>query len=213
MSETGPDDMEHEGAVKKGLPLVSTALVMAASAIMVMLGFWQLDRSEEKKALIAHFNQTLKVTDPVPFPRDEASADDALYRLSEVTCTRVISSRSTAARDPKGTSGLAQVALCELAGGGQTEIMLGWTQRPQIVDWKGGRVTGWVAPSGADDSNGVRLIAKPPAFSLAQLPAPNPNNLPNNHLAYAGQWFLFAFTALLIYFLALRHSRKFVTAA
>ncbi len=33
---------------------------------------------------------------------------------------------------------------------------------------------------------------------------PDPNDLPNNHLAYAGQWFFFALTALVIYWLALR---------
>ena len=34
--------------------------------------------------------------------------------------------------------------------------------------------------------------------------APDPRDLPNNHLAYAGQWFFFALTALVIYILALR---------
>jgi surfeit locus 1 family protein len=33
---------------------------------------------------------------------------------------------------------------------------------------------------------------------------PDPNDIPNNHLSYAVQWFLFALTALVIYGLALR---------
>jgi surfeit locus 1 family protein len=32
--------------------------------------------------------------------------------------------------------------------------------------------------------------------------------LPNNHLMYAGQWFFFALTALVIYVLALRKKRR-----
>ncbi|HBM05474.1 MAG TPA: threonine synthase, partial [Erythrobacter sp.] len=39
---------------------------------------------------------------------------------------------------------------------------------------------------------------------LAPLAPPDPRDLPNNHLAYAGQWFFFALTALIIYILALR---------
>jgi surfeit locus 1 family protein len=33
---------------------------------------------------------------------------------------------------------------------------------------------------------------------------PDPNDIPNNHLAYAVQWFLFAGVALVIYALAVR---------
>ena len=46
--------------------------------------------------------------------------------------------------------------------------------------------------------------AAPPQAGLEQLAAPDPNDLPNNHLMYAGQWFFFALTALVIYVLALR---------
>jgi surfeit locus 1 family protein len=34
--------------------------------------------------------------------------------------------------------------------------------------------------------------------------APDPRDVPNNHLSYAVQWFLFATTAIVIYGLALR---------
>jgi surfeit locus 1 family protein len=33
---------------------------------------------------------------------------------------------------------------------------------------------------------------------------PNPDDVPNNHMAYAVQWFLFAAAAAVIYLLALR---------
>ena len=40
------------------------------------------------------------------------------------------------------------------------------------------------------------------------LAPPDPGDLPNNHLMYAGQWFFFALTALVIYLLALRKRRR-----
>jgi surfeit locus 1 family protein len=48
------------------------------------------------------------------------------------------------------------------------------------------------------------LIAAPAQAGLEPLAAPDPANVPNNHLSYAVQWFFFAATALLIYALALR---------
>ena len=48
------------------------------------------------------------------------------------------------------------------------------------------------------------FVAAPPQAGLAQLALPDPRDLPNNHLSYAVQWFLFATTALVIYVLALR---------
>jgi surfeit locus 1 family protein len=51
-------------------------------------------------------------------------------------------------------------------------------------------------------------VADPPVGGLAANAAPDPADLPNNHLAYAGQWFFFALTALVIYVLALRRRRR-----
>ena len=66
-----------------------------------------------------------------------------------------------------------------------------------MPEWQGGSVEGIVAP-------GPRLVAGRPAAGLAPLAPPDPADIPNNHLAYAGQWFFFALTALVIYLLALR---------
>ena len=57
--------------------------------------------------------------------------------------------------------------------------------------------------SGVIASGGV-LHAAQIAPGLKPLAPPDPGDLPNNHLMYAGQWFFFALTALLIYVLALR---------
>jgi surfeit locus 1 family protein len=65
------------------------------------------------------------------------------------------------------------------------------------VPWAGGKVTGWIAP-------GPKLIADPAQAGLAANARPDPNDIANNHLAYAVQWFFFAFVALVIYAIALR---------
>ena len=54
---------------------------------------------------------------------------------------------------------------------------------------------------------GPRLVADPPVAGLQPMARPDPGDLPNNHLTYAGQWFFFALTALIIYVLALRRRR------
>ena len=73
---------------------------------------------------------------------------------------------------------------------------MGWSRDPSNVgDWRGGEVRGIIAP-------GPRLVADPPLGGLAANAAPDPSEIPNNHLAYAVQWFLFAATALIIYAVA-----------
>jgi cytochrome oxidase assembly protein ShyY1 len=48
------------------------------------------------------------------------------------------------------------------------------------------------------------LIARSAPAGLKPLAPPSAADLPNNHLAYAVQWFIFAALAMLIYGLALR---------
>lgn len=85
------------------------------------------------------------------------------------------------------------------------EIVLGWSQSPEASRWDGGFVTGTVVPTG---EFGFKIVADPPLAGLAPMARPDPGDLPNNHLAYAGQWFFFALTALIIYVLALRRRRR-----
>ena len=59
----------------------------------------------------------------------------------------------------------------------------------------------WLAPSA---SLRLMIVSAAPAPGLTAPKRPDPESLPNNHLAYAVQWFLFAISALAIYALALR---------
>ena len=182
------------------LPIVATIVVGLAVATMIALGVWQLGRMREKEAQLARYAQATAMSSDVPWPRTAAERDRALYRHSTITCERVFGTAARAGRSAEGASGWAHIARCALADGGEAQVALGWSADPAAREWPGGAVPGFIGPAG----DGVRLVAAPPQAGLAQLAPPDPRELPNNHLSYAVQWFLFALTALVIYALALR---------
>ena len=180
------------------LPPLATAIVLLAVATMIALGFWQLGRADEKAALLARYAAAGSNEEPVAWPGDDADAlAKRLYRRSAVECTRVTELTAVAGTNARGSKGWAQIAECDIATGGTARIALGWTRVPNGPIWNGGEVTGILAP-------GPRLVADPPRAGLLPLERPDPAELPNNHMAYAWQWFLFALTALVIYGLAVR---------
>lgn len=179
------------------LPILPTLVVLVAVAVMVRLGLWQLDRKAEKEALLARYERAIAMSSTVAWPRDQAETERALYRRTRIECLRVIDQASTSGHNAEGQPGIAHVANCALAGGGVARIVLGWSRQPAAVDWQGGKVDGAIAP-------GPRLVAMPALAGLTQNRRPSPADLPNNHMAYAVQWFLFALTALVIYALAVR---------
>lgn len=54
------------------------------------------------------------------------------------------------------------------------------------------------------------LVADTPAPGLDANPRPGIDGIPNNHLAYALQWFLFAAIAAIIYVLAVARRNRMV---
>ncbi|HVR91364.1 MAG TPA: SURF1 family protein [Novosphingobium sp.] len=183
------------------LPVLPTLIVLAAVGLMIRLGFWQIDRLHQKETMIARYERAVTMSSDVPWPKSSVEVDRALYRHATLDCRRALLASSVSGRNDKAASGWAHQVRCELAGGGTADIVLGWSNDPAVPTWQGGRVYGFVAPSG---KTGARLVASPPQAGLAANAHPDPSDLPNNHLAYAVQWFLFAATALVIYILALR---------
>ncbi len=184
------------------IPIFSTIVVIAAALTMVGLGVWQLQRKSEKEALIAQYQAALRDPAEVSWPTAPGDARD-LFRRSSVDCTKVRGIDAIAGRSANGNSGWVHVARCAHAGG-EADVTIGWSQSPQPPAWSGGRVTGRIASYG----DTIRLVAETPQAGLRPLAAPDPGDLPNNHLAYAGQWFFFALTALVIYVLALRRRQR-----
>lgn len=179
------------------LPIFATLLVLAAVGVMIRLGFWQLDRLHQKEALLTRYAAAQGMSAEVPFPRNENAAEPLLYRHTRIDCPKVGAVSVIAGHNAKGETGMAHVADCLLADGGTTRVVLGWSRDPKPALWQGGAVGGVIAP-------GPRLVADPPLAGLEANARPDPGDLPNNHLAYAVQWFLFAATALVIYGLAIR---------
>lgn len=185
----------------KGIPVISTLIVMAAVAVMIGLGIWQLGRAEQKSDIISRYEQVLTNRKTTDWPQNPSQIRNSLYHLTTLECLRVVARRSTAGRSVTGTPGYIQVATCQLADGDLADISLGFMRVPNDGQWLGGIVSGIIAP-------GPRLVATPPIEGLMPQAAPDPRSLPNNHLAYAGQWFLFAISALVIFIIAAR--KKFI---
>ena len=185
-------------AQPRRLPVLATLLVLAAVALMVRLGLWQLDRLHQKEALMAYYLRGEATPAEVTYPAG-LPGQALLYRHSRVTCSRVLATSDIAGRNRAGASGLARIVRCATPGG-EAMVVLGWALAPGPLAFTGGEVAGVIAPGGT----GVKLVADPPLAGLAPMARPDPRDIPNNHLSYAVQWFLFAITAMVIYALALR---------
>lgn len=187
----------------RDIPIIPTVLVVAAALTMVALGIWQLGRAEEKAAMIEAYSALPPQREPVPLiARGSDWTSDYLYRRVSLSCEGGSDMRSTAGSNPRGAKGWVHIARCAVPGSDAIEVALGWSRDPEAPSWNGGEVTGILGPN-------QKVTADPALAGLERAAPPNPGDLPNNHLAYAGQWFFFALTALVIYGFALRaRSRK-----
>ncbi|WP_106640300.1 SURF1 family protein [Allosphingosinicella vermicomposti] len=193
----------------KRLPLLPTVIVGAAIATMIGLGIWQLQRADWKEGLIARYEAASGLP-PVAWPSVPPADDDLLYRRAEGFCTEVTGWRAVAGHNANAQTGWSHIAACRTgAEGPGMQVDMGWSRDAAAPDWTGGRVSGVIAP---DSVHRIRLVSIEAAPGLVPSAAPDPGEMPNNHLSYAIQWFLFAGIAGVIYGLALRHRQKGLTA-
>jgi cytochrome oxidase assembly protein ShyY1 len=187
-------------------PLIPTVIVAAAVAIMIALGVWQLRRADEKEALIDRYRAAAGQP-PVAWPSVPPADDALLYRRATAFCTEVTGWRSVAGRNRSGRTGWSHIAACRTGGyeGPGMQADMGWSVGHQPPAWRGGEVSGVIAP---DREHRIRLVSEAPAPSLEPSARPNPEDHPNNHLMYAFQWFFFALVAAIIYVLALRRRQN-----
>jgi len=197
----------------KHLPVVPTILVLLAIAAMIALGVWQLQRRDEKLALLARYaaNQHLPA---IPLPQQPN--EQVLFRRASAVCLQPTGWHSEAGRAADGSSGWRVIADCRTEAGGQGfAVQLGIA--PTLAGppaWQGGPITGYItnAPGhraliqGIWDHSPQRfmLVAETPLAGLKLNAGANLADIPNNHLAYAVQWFIFATLAAIIYAIALR---------
>jgi len=197
------------------LPIVPTILVAIAVAMMIGLGLWQIQRLHWKETLLARYvaNEHLPA---IALPI--GSTDDSLlFRRATAFCLRPVGWSSEAGRDRDGNVGWRQIAHCTTgAEGPGFLVQLGISKEPdRQPQWNGGKVSGFIS-HGPDHRPLIEIAMgkgmQPPLMLVADASPPGlrPNagpdlsSIPNNHLAYAVQWFLFAIVAVVIYILALR---------
>jgi surfeit locus 1 family protein len=198
-------------------PIIPTTLVGLAIATMIALGIWQLDRKGEKEAMIALHQRNAALTEEVAFP-ELGPVDPALYfRRSRVTCLSLSAGSARGAKDERGATVWQMVADCRTGAEGPGAIVaVGTDADPMRALGSGGAaISGIIVPGPGQPGLLARLtggaaparpmlVADPPIATWGRNPVPSPEDAPNNHLAYAGQWFLFAIAAGVIYVLALR---------
>lgn len=185
----------------KRIPLFATFVVVAAVAIMIGLGVWQLQRLQWKQDLLARYADAQGLA-PIPFPTTPDPRNPPLFRRASALCLSVTGWRAESGRNLNDEPGWVHIAACKTGSEGPGfQAVMGWSATPGQPDWKGGPVTGVI---GSDREQVVRLVAANPAPGLKPAKPPSLEDVPNNHLFYAIQWFFFAGAAMVIYLLALR---------
>ena len=200
------------------LPLIPTIVVGLAVAAMIALGMWQLQRRGEKEALLAQL--AANFGKPVmAFPRLPVG-DDYLFRRATANCLEVTGWRQQGGRSAKGLTGTRHIAECRTGAEGPLLLVdMGVSRDPRFQpQWQGGAVTGTIthAPDARPlietvfdtRPKSLMLISEAAAPGMEATTRPELSSVPNNHLAYAVQWFLFALVAAVIYWIALRRRLK-----
>lgn len=197
------------------IPVVATLVVGLAVAAMIALGVWQLERRGEKAAMLGQYRANLSLPETA-YPANPAD-QSYLFRTVSAYCLRVVSWQVKGGQRPGGGPGWRHIATCATGAEGPGVIVdIGMSADPKALPtWTGGQVTGTTTTE-PDSSSALQrwLRHRPPPrlmivstkglAGLEHSPRPDPTEVPNNHLAYAVQWFLFAGVAVVIYVLALR---------
>jgi surfeit locus 1 family protein len=190
------------------VPRFATLVVTAAVLTMIALGVWQLRRAGEKDRLLEVYSRAegRPVLDLDPWiHREMPPASD--FRRVMISCTPgPREPRLRGGRSADGQGGYHYFLPCRpnAAGwAGRLEINAGWSALPErglrlaLPSPVAGRL-GTVRPEGP-----ILLTSATAVGPLSPSAVPSMETIPNNHLAYAFQWFFFAAIALVVYLLAL----------
>jgi surfeit locus 1 family protein len=192
------------------LPVLPTIVVAGAVAVMIALGIWQLQRAAWKERLLAEYAgaAALPVVDLDPLLDGAGPVPPLSFRRVLITCAaRDAAPDIRAGRSAADVSGQVYVVPCRPGApglAGRIRVNAGWANRPDAVRRisLSGIVAGHLGPVEGDGP--VTLTAATATPPLAPSQPTRIENIPNNHLLYALQWFFFAAAAAVIYLLALR---------
>jgi len=198
------------------LPILPTLVVGLAIAAMIALGIWQLRRAQWKEGLLAQYRAgaTAPALRALPFDRPpEALAFRRIGLTCRIATTAIPLGGTQAGKGP----GFRNIAGCALPDGRLIMADLGWSAigaRP-ATPAVGARIvaSGVLIPDEVlgrrvlgerREATSLLLVLDSPPSGLEPSVPPSIEDIPNNHRAYAVQWFLFAGLAAIIYVLALR---------
>ncbi len=192
------------------LPIFATLLVAAAIATMIGLGIWQLQRAGFKERVIASYRAaaSLPPLDLDPLLERGDSLADIAFRTAILSCRsdgEVSDLRGGRSRNGQG--GYSYLVACRPGASGAAGRLLvnaGWSPLPDgdLRIPLGGRISGTIGA--VEAGRPIILTADQAVAPLVPSAPPSLDTIPNNHLGYAIQWFLFAAAALAIYVVALR---------
>jgi len=195
----------------KRLPVVPTLIDLAAVALMIALGVWQLQRAKWKEGLIARYAAADRLP-PIAFPTAPLHKDELpLFRHATGVCLRIVGQRAIGGENRAGEPGYVHIVDCATgAEGPGMSVEVGWSKDPNAkVNWAGGPVSGVIAP---DRVHRMRLVAAsaPPGLEPSKVPDVTSVSpvTPAGHRGYAATWFGLALIALVTYVLAVRKRFK-----
>lgn len=205
--------------MKARIPVIPTLIVALALAAMIGLGLWQLERRAEKALLLRQYERNLALPETA-YPSNPTDGS-YLFRTVRGHCLRVVAWQTKGGRLAGGVPGWRQIATCATGAEGPGLVVdIGMSVDPKAKpNWTGGDVSG-TAMTEPDSSSALQrwlgqhapprlmIVSATGEAGLVPSPRPNPSDVPNNHLAYAVQWFLFAGVAAIIYVLALRRRAR-----
>ena len=129
----------------KRIPILATLVVCAAIAVMIKLGLWQLQRADEKNALLARYAVAAKLPE-MAYPAVPAG-DDLLFRRAGGLCLEPLTHQVEGGLNAKGDAGWRHIVSCRTgAEGPGLTVDIGWSRQFDIVPvWKGGQVHGVIS--------------------------------------------------------------------
>jgi cytochrome oxidase assembly protein ShyY1 len=187
---------------------------------MIGLGVWQLQRAEWKGRMLAQLEAApaLPPIDLDPLLDQRTAVETPIaFRRAAVTCAQgELTASPRAGRNLKGATGYSYFIPCRpgAAGlAGRLQINAGWSQAPDsnLKLTATGPIAGVIGTVEGDEP--VILTAAEAIGPLQPSAPPKVEDIPNNHLAYAFQWFFFAAVAAIIFVIALRARRRSVAKA
>jgi surfeit locus 1 family protein len=197
------------------IPVLATLVVALAVAAMVALGLWQIRRAHWKDALLASYRASRTAGDLYGVPAG-ADPDAIAFRHVHVLCRVTTKPTLLGGVEASGRTGFRNIVGCGLIDGRVIMADLGWKAidaRP-VLPAIGQRIEGRgllipdevLARRVVGETAGAMpllLVLDGGVPGLSPSVPPSIETIPNNHISYAVQWFLFAGVALIIYGLAL----------